>query len=265
MRKQLLVPIVIVCAIALVIIIMKLTGVIWPFRLVSDQVGNPLGAGIIRVRNTISDQYKFLTSITALNKENKDLRVEDLSLRQQLSALKEAARENDLLRAQLNFNSRLNFELTPARVVSVDPDNTRRFITIDQGKSSNIKKGQAVMSSGVLIGTIDEINDFSSKVFLVNDPEFRIRAVGQDGRAQGIIRGQIGQGYVFEKVAQGETLSQGEQIITAGSGLVPQGILIGSVEAVSRADNAIFQSASVKPLVDLNSLELVFVVTGLRQ
>lgn len=265
MKKPLLVSIVTVSVIALVIILLKISGGLWPFRLVYDQIWNPVGAQLVHGRNYINEQYNFLSSITGLNKENKQLRASELELRQQLSALKEVARENDLLRSQLNFNARLNLELVPARVVSIEPDNTRHFITIDRGSSSGIKKGQAVVSSGVLVGTIDEVNDYSSKVFLVNDPDFRIRAIGQDGRAQGIVRGQIGRGYVFEKVAQSESISQNEQVVTAGSGLVPQGILMGTIEAVNRADNAIFQSASLKPLVDLNSLELVFIVTGLHQ
>lgn len=265
MKKPLLISIVTVGVIALIIIVLRLTGALWPFRLIQDQVWNPVGAQLVHVRNIVNEQYTFLSSITNLNKENKDLRASELELRQQLSALKEVARENDLLRSQLNFNARLNLDLVPARVVSIEPDNTRHFITIDRGASSGVKKGQAVVSSGVLVGTIDEVNDYSSKVFLVNDPDFRIRAIGQDGRAQGIVRGQIGRGYVFEKVAQSETISQNEQVVTAGSGLVPQGVLIGTIEAVNKADNAIFQSASLKPLVDLNSLELVFIVTGLHQ
>jgi len=265
MKKNVLIPIVIVSGVALLIIILKLSGVLWPFRILNDQVWSPIGSRLVFVRNSVNDQYTFLSSITNLNKENKDLRNQELELRQQLSSLKEVVRENDLLRSQLNFNARLNLDLVPARVVSVEPDNTRHFITIDRGNSSGIKRGQAVVSSGVLIGTVDEVSDFSSKVFLVNDPDFRIRAIGQDGRAQGIVRGQIGRGYVFEKVAQNETINQNEQVITAGSGLVPQGILIGAIETVNKADNAIFQSASLKPLVNLNSLELVFIVTGLRQ
>jgi rod shape-determining protein MreC len=150
-------------------------------------------------------------------------------------------------------------------VVSVDPENTRQFITIDRGSESGFKKGQAVISSGVLVGTIDEVNDYSSKVLLINDPDFRIRGIGQDGRAQGIVRGQIGRGYVFDKIAQSEPIALREQIVTAGSGLVPQGILVGTVDSINKSDNAVFQSANIKPLVDINSLELVFVVTGLKQ
>lgn len=265
MRKQVLIPIVSVSIIALTIIFLKTLGWFWPFQLVYDQISNPIGVQMVKLRNGVYDQLNLLTSITSLNKQNKQLRTQELELRQQLASLKEIARENDILRSQLSFNARLNLDLLPARVVSVDPENTRQFITIDRGSASGLKKGQAVLSSGVLVGTIDEINDYSSKVLLINDPDFRIRGIGQDGRAQGIVRGQIGRGYIFDKIAQSEIINLNEQIVTAGSGLVPQGILIGTVDSISKSDNAVFQSANIKPLVDLNSLELVFVVAGLKQ
>lgn len=265
MRKQVLIPIVSVSIIALTIIFLKTLGWFWPFQLVYDQISNPIGVQMVKLRNGVYDQLNLLTSITSLNKQNKQLRTQELELRQQLASLKEIARENDILRSQLSFNARLNLDLLPARVVSVDPENTRQFITIDRGSASGLKKGQAVLSSGVLVGTIDEINDYSSKVLLINDPDYRIRGIGQDGRAQGIVRGQIGRGYIFDKIAQSEIINLNEQIVTAGSGLVPQGILIGTVDSISKSDNAVFQSANIKPLVDLNSLELVFVVAGLKQ
>lgn len=265
MKNRTLIPIIVVSIIALGIIIARAAGITWPFRILGDQIFNPIGARLVSVRNSVGGSWGFVTNIGSLGSDNKRLGTEIVDLRQQLSSLKEVARENELMRGQLNFNARLNFQLVPARVVSLEPDSLRRYITIDRGSSSGVKKGQAVVSSGILVGTIDEVNDYSSRVFLVSDPDFRLRGIGQDGRAQGIISGQIGQGYSFEKIAQGEVVSSGEQIITAGSGLVPQGILIGQVETVAKTDNGIFQSAVVRSLVDLNSLELVFVITGLKQ
>jgi rod shape-determining protein MreC len=262
-RSTILVGIAVV--IALLVVGLNSIGFGWPFRLANDQIFNPVGSRLVSVRNVIGEEFGFLGAISHLGQDNKNLQSEVLDLRNQLSVLKEVGHENELLRAQLNFNARLNLQLLPARVVSTEPDNTRRFITIDRGASSGVMQGQAVISSGVLVGTVYQVNDYSSKVFLVSDPEFRIRAIGQDGRAQGIVRGQIGQGYSFGDIAQGEVVNTGEQIITAGSGLVPQGILVGQVESVAKADNAVFQSASLKPLVNLNTLELVFVVTGLKQ
>ncbi len=265
MRKRYSISIIVVTAIALLLIGLKLLGGFWPFRAINDQIMNPIGAGLVSFGNGIKSNFEIVTKATSLSHENKQQASEILELKQQLSTLKEVANENQILRSQLQFNERLGLNLVPARVVASDGNSIRKFITIDRGSSSGLKTGMAVVSSGVLVGTVDTVNDFSSTVFLSTDPEFRIRGLGQDGRAQGIVSGQLGAGYVFDKVAQNETLSPNEMIITAGSGEVPKGILIGQVESVQKVDNAVFQSAELKPLVPTSNLELVFVVTGLKQ
>jgi rod shape-determining protein MreC len=232
---------------------------------VNDQIINPVGVAFSSFGRGINENFGIITRATGLAKENKTQANEILALKNQLSTLKEVANENDELRAQLNFNERLKLDLTAARVVSSEGTSLRKFITIDRGRNSGLKEGMAVVSSGVLIGTIDRVEDFSSTVFLSTDPDFRIRALGQDGRAQGIVRGQLGQGYLFDKITQAESIKKGELVITAGSGLVPRGILIGEVESASKSDNAVFQSAQLRPLVNISSLEIVFIVTGLKQ
>ncbi len=265
MKRQQSLAIAIICSIALFIIALKYLGGLWPFRVVNDQIFNPVGVAFSSFGRGINENFSIITRATGLAKENKTQASEILALKNQLSTLKEVANENDELRAQLNFNERLKLDLTAARVVSSEGTSLRKFITIDRGRNSGLKEGMAVVSSGVLIGTIDRVEDFSSTVFLSTDPDFRIRALGQDGRAQGIVRGQLGQGYLFDKITQAESIKKGELVITAGSGLVPRGILIGEVESASKSDNAVFQSAQLRPLVSIPSLEIVFVVTGLKQ
>lgn len=106
------------------------------------------------------------------------------------------------------------------------------------------------------------MNDYSAKVFLIDDPEFRIRGLGQEGRASGVVKGQIGEGYQMEKIAQSDTIKPGETVITAGSDTIPRGILIGQVETVDRSDNALFQVAHLRPLANISKSEIVFVVLG---
>lgn len=265
MRKRYSISIIVVTVIALLLIGLKLLGGFWPFRVINDQIMNPIGGALVSLGNGLKSNIEIVTKAANLSKENKAQESEILNLKQQLSTLKEVANENQLLRSQLQFNERLSLNLTPARVVASDGNSIRKFVTIDRGSSSGLKKGMAVVSSGVLVGTIDEVNDYSSSVFLSTDPEFRIRGLGQDGRAQGIVSGQLGAGYLFDKIAQNESLSPNEMVITAGSGEVPKGILIGQVENVQKVDNAVFQSAELKPLVSTSNLELVFVVTGLKQ
>jgi len=263
-RKQTL-TIAIVCAIALLIIALKYAGGLWPFRVINDSIINPIGSSISGVGRGFKESFSILTKATELSKQNKQQAQEIIDLKNQLSTLKEIANENEQLRSQLKFNEQLSLDLTAARVVSSEGTSLRKYATIDRGKSSGLASGMAVISSGVLVGTVDKVEEFSSTIFLSTDPEFRIRAIGQDGRAQGIVKGQLGQGYLFDKITQTESINNGELVITAGAGSVPNGILIGQVESVQKSDNAVFQSSTLRPLIDFSSLDVVFVVTGLKK
>ncbi len=257
--------IIVVSLVALALIGLSYIGGLGPIRFLNDQLINPLGSSISSLGRGLKESIDTFTKATELARQNKQQGQEIAELKVQLSTLKEIANENEQLRNQLKFNEKLSFDLTAARVVSAEGTSLRKFITIDRGKSSGVAEGMAVVSSGVLVGTIDSVQDYSAKVFLATDPEFRIRGVGQDGRAQGIIRGQLGQGYLFDKVTQTETIGSGELVITAGSGAVPKGILVGQVESIQKSDNAVFQSAQLRPLLNFDNLDVVFVVVGLKK
>lgn len=265
MKKQYSFSLVVICSIALLIIALKYAGGFWPFRIVNDQIFNPIGYSFSQLGRGIKENFELITKATQLSKENKKQSDEIINLKNQLSYLKEVANENEELRGQLKFNEKLKLDLTAARVVSSEGTSLRKFITIDRGKNSGLESGMAVISSGVLVGTIDRVEDYSSTIFLSSDPEFKIRGIGQDSRAQGIVNGQLGQGYLFDKITLAESLSNNELVITAGTGLVPKGILIGQVESIQKSDNAVFQSAQLSPLVNTSNLEIVFIVRGLKQ
>lgn len=265
MKRQYSVTLATICSIALLIIALKYLGGFWPFRIINDQVLNPIGYSFSQFGRGIRDNFELIGRATQLAKENKTQSEEIINLKNQLSSLKEVANENEELRGQLKFNEKLKLDLVAARVVSSEGTSLRKFITIDRGKNSGLAPGMAVISSGVLVGTIDKVEDYSATIFLSSDPEFKIRGIGQDGRAQGIVNGQLGQGYLFDKITLAESLSNNELVITAGTGLVPKGILIGQVESIQKSDNAVFQSAQLSPLVNTSNLEIVFIVKGLKQ
>lgn len=252
----------VVVGIALFLTLLQTVGFLRPLQIVADQVFLPVRRLTNGVTSAVSQQVQTLIKLGALTGENSRLDTEVKELKRQLATMREVNNENELLRAQLGFNSRQSLQLTPARVVGYAPDNIRKSIKIDVGSSSGVKRGMAVVSNGALVGTVDEVADYSSRVFLLSDVDFRIRGLGQDNRANGIVAGQIGSGYSMDKIAQGEKISRGETIITAGSDIVPKGIIIGTVESVESSDDAVFQVANVRPAIDLSKLELVFVVKG---
>lgn len=243
------------------LVLFNMLGILNPVKSILDViVFNPLRGATKNLSSNIANSFSALSSISGLNQKNVELEKENIDLKNKLSELKEIKNENDILRAQLGFESRLPLKTIPVKVVSYEPDNIRKFLTIDKGSRHGIQKGQPVISGGVLVGLVEQADSFSAKVFLVNDPEFRIRAIGQQERASGVVKGQIGQGLLMEKIAQSEKIELKEYVVTAGSDSVPKGILIGQVEGISKSDNAIFQSADLKSLINPNKLELIFVV-----
>ncbi len=261
-NSRLRTTVLLVVAISIALTLLHTIGFLRPIEIVADQVFLPVRRVVSRVGAGISNQFGTLASLGSLGSRNAQLEDEVKDLKRQLTAMREVSRENELLRGQLGFNSRQTLQLVPARVAGYAPDNVREFLTIDVGRSSGVEVGMAVVSNGALVGIIDSVSDFSSRVFLASDVDFRIRALGQDNRANGIVSGQIGTGYSMDKIIQGETIKKGESVVTAGSGLVPKGLLIGTVESIDSSDNAVFQLANLRPAINLNKLELVFVVKG---
>ena len=55
----------------------------------------------------------------------------------------------------------------------------------------------------------------------------------------------------------------GDAVLTSGlGGNYPPNIFVGQVLSVQRRDNALFQTASVQPIVDFNSINAVLVITN---
>ncbi|MDQ5944152.1 MAG: rod shape-determining protein MreC [Patescibacteria group bacterium] len=245
-----------------VALLFQLLGLWRPFRIVIDTITQPITNTFAGVTRWVGGSFATLGSLGQLSQENTDLQRQVSEKEAELARLREVEKENALLRAQLNFSDEKDLDLVGARVIAYSPDNVRRNITIDVGKADGIEEGMAVVSSGSMIGKIERVYDQSSDVFLVSDPEFRVLAMTQNGRAKGIVRGQLGSGLRMEQVAQNEVIDIGEFVVSSGSDRVPKGLPIGKIESIDRSDNEIFQAANVKPLVDMQRLEIVFVVKG---
>jgi rod shape-determining protein MreC len=121
----------------------------------------------------------------------------------------------------------------------------------------------AVTSEGVLIGTIIDVQNASARIMLVTDPEFKLAAKDQDTQASGILQGQLGSGLILDEIGQTDVLKPGDTITTSGlGGLVPAGLLIGSVQSVNTRSNVVFQSAQVETEFRVSKLRFVDVVLG---
>jgi rod shape-determining protein MreC len=82
----------------------------------------------------------------------------------------------------------------------------------------------------------------------------------QKNRVRGILKGAGADGYVLEYVLKNADVSEGDYIVTAGiGGIFPSGIPLGQVSAVRMKERGMFQEIQVKPSVDFQKLEVVFI------
>jgi len=238
-------------------------GTLGPVRVVFDHTVVPVANGFAAAGATAGEALTNLSRVSSLARDNARLERENADLRQRLAADAETRSDNELLRRQLGLDVAGAPRRVGAEVVLFSPDSYRQFVTINKGSKSSVAPGMAVMSEGVLIGSIVDVQASTARIMLVTDPEFKIAAKDQDTGASGILRGQLGNGLVLDEIGQTETVKPGDSVTTAGlGGQVPPGLLIGSVQSVNTRANVVFQSAQVETEFRVGKLRFVDVVLG---
>jgi len=244
------------------ITILQLTGLWRPIGIVLEAATKPILKSTTGAFRSLGDEFQTLGSLGSLSKQNRQLEQDLVVQKSEVSRLRELEIENRLLREQLSFQKDQARSLIGSQVIGYGPDNVRRTLVLDRGTRDGVAVGQAVVSSGVLVGRVDRVSDQTATVFLVSDPDFRVQAIAQSERARGIVRGQLGSGLRFEQIAQSETVSPNEDVLTAGSDKIPKGILIGKIDSIAKSDNEVFQAAQLRSPLNVSRLEIVFVVKG---
>jgi rod shape-determining protein MreC len=246
-----------------VLVAAGLLGMLGPLRWAFNHSVVPAGSGLSALGSSAAEALSNVGQVRNLARDNSKLEVANAGLRQRLAEDAEIRRDNVSLRKQLGLDVAGAPPEVAAEVVAFQPDSYRQFVTINKGSRAGIKSGMAVLSQGVVMGTISDVQSTTARVMLVTDPEFSLTAKDQDSNATGIVRGQLGSGLVMDDIAQSDTVKVGDTVTTSGlGGVVPAGLLIGQLQSVNTRSNAVFQSADVQTSLKVNNLRFAFVVTG---
>jgi rod shape-determining protein MreC len=231
-------------------VLKRITSFFRPFAIVSAEMGTKLTSGLGNV-----------SSIGNLQNENKELKSKLNDAIQEIAKLSEAQKENISLKNELGFKSGSSFSLQPAQVLSFDPNNVRDTILLDEGSNDGIKQGQVVLSEGFLVGKVTSVYPTTCKISIISDPLSAIPATISSSSTTGILKGRIGSGLILEQVPQSEKVSAGDVVVTSGlGGDYPKGLIIGKVDEIQKISGSIFQSITVRPMINLNELERVMII-----
>lgn len=216
-------------------------------------VQNAVAAAVGGVRSG----YTAVVSLPGLAGDNARLREENRALIEQNANLEELAAT---YAAESGVHAVVSlYHGTEARVIGFPPENESRSVTIDKGSNAGIRRDDGVLAPAGIVGRVASVGPFTSTVVLVTDYTSRIPAVVRRGRWWGIARGNV-TSVRMEYVPQDAPMKVGDVIVTGEGRSFHSGVPIGTVESIERGDATLYQTAVVKPAVDLGALDRVVVI-----
>ena len=228
------------------------------------------------VRNLVTQVARVFESIYASAYRYDDLLARHEKTLIELNELRrnnweaiELAEDYDRLRALLGFRERhTGYEHEPAEIKDKGGSNWSSSFTINIGyANSSIVRGNGVVTEqGILIGQVSEVGAAVSTVVSVLDTTFSAGALIGDGGGVATMKGDFAlmrSGLLMVDNFDDEMIIlNGDTVMTSGSGSVfPAGLFVGEIVEVHRHATGVGRYATVKPLLDLDTITHVFVIT----
>ena len=209
---------------------------------------------------TLQSGVSAVPNVFELQNENKYLREKNIELANEVASLKEAKLENIRLSKLLTLKEANVLGVISASIVNKSLVQTRNTITINAGENDSIKVNMPVVTDDGLVGKIVGVSKNYSIAQILYNKDLRISAKVQRSRVDGIFTYDGVGNLVLTNVPKAADVNPGDLIITSEySNLFPGGIPLGTVLETGNLDN-LFKKITVKPAVNFNILEEIFVV-----
>lgn len=238
-----------------------------------EQVAGAVVAPFQKLSSTISDGvsgfFRRYARADEVAQENEALRSEINELRAQLVNYEEYKHENEELRKYLDIEYKEehpDFEMTPAAVVSRDPDSRFYSFTIDKGSLDGVAPYDPVVCADGLVGRVKEVGLTYSKVITILDVEIDVGAYDARTRDIGIVNGSVALAAdgrcIMNYLPRESGAAQGDLVVTSGGNLYPKGLVIGKIARLDNAPGNISLYAEIEPTADIRNLTDVMVITS---
>ena len=223
-----------------------------------------LGNAVAGAFGTIADNFK---SAAKLNQEKESLQNEVNKLREQLTEYEEAVNENEFYEKYLNIkDANPDFEFAPAMVLGFDPDDIFGGFTVSAGSFQGIALYDPVITDEGVVGYISEVGITTSKVTTILDPALVCGAFDSRTGDAGVLSGTTEfavDGYTrFYNLPRTCSVAVGDLVVTSGSGVFPDGLILGSINNIASDQISSSLFASVTPAVKFGEIKKVMIITA---
>ena len=237
---------------------------------ISSGVGsaiNPLQKVVYSINNKIKGSLDFFLNFSKIKEENKELTKENIELKNKLLEYDKFKEENERLREVLNFkNSKNNYSYIGCEIIGYSGESFSDGYIIDKGENDGLKKDMIVISDKGLVGQVTSIGtNWAIVESLLNENIAVSVMVDSTRETTGILKGYVtrtNSGLTkLTNLPLDSEIKEGDVILTSGLGQIyPKEIRVGEVISVETDEIKVMKTAIVKPYVDFDKLEELFVV-----
>ena len=230
---------------------------------------NPVQRLLYSATNEVKETLDFFLNFSEVKAQNKELTNENEELKNKLAEYSDLKEENERFRELLSFTEeRDNDNYIGCDIISYSGGGFNDGYVVNKGTNDNIQKGMAVITNKGLVGQVTSVGTNWSIVQTLTNENIAVSVMVESTRdATGYITGytEDNQNRNLAKVydlPMDSEVKEGDVILTSGVGMVyPKEIRIGEVIKVEEDKVKVMKSAIVKPYVDFNKLEDLFIVS----
>jgi rod shape-determining protein MreC len=242
-----------------------------PIKTVASDAVTPMQKGINSVGTWIWDKAEMITTMRALKSENDELKEKLDSVTYDNKVLQQEKYELDNLRKLYDLDQAYpSYPKVAAHVISKDANNWYNVFTIDKGSEDGLKVNMNVIADGGLVGIIIEVGRNCAKVRSIIDDKSEVTGMFLKTSDTCNVKGNlelIDKGIIeVEMIDKDDEVEDGYEVVTAHiSDKFLQGILIGYVKDIKVDSSNMTKSGNLTPAVDFESLDMVLVITELKE
>ena len=237
---------------------------------ISSGVGsaiNPLQKIVYTINDNIKGGLDFFLNFSKVKEENKELTKENIELKNKLLEYDKFKEENERLREVLNFkNSKNNYSYIGCEIIGYSGESFSDGYIIDKGENDGLKKDMIVISDKGLVGQVTSTgSNWAIVESLLNENIAVSVMVDSTRETSGILKAYVtrtNSGLTkLTNLPLDSEIKEGDVILTSGLGQIyPKEIRVGEVISVETDEIKVMKTAIVKPYVDFDKLEELFVV-----
>lgn len=231
-------------------------------RQVAATVLYPFQMAALAPRDALANMGTYFSSISALQKEVRDLKSQQVAMAQVMQQAQLQMAENAQLRRLMDARAHLPVHSMMSEILYDARDPSTRRVVLDRGTRNGVKLGLPVIDNAGVVGQVTRVFPFTSEVTLLTDKEqaIPVQVLRNGLRSVAYGRGQSGL-LDLRFVAPNADIQVGDVLVTSGlDGVYPAGLAVAKVVQVENVAQGVFGRVVCQPLAGIDRHRQLLIV-----